>query len=109
MAAASNGDAEDMLTLEPDALEYIINNVIMPPKLPQDETYNPTNEMSLLKTIITQLHAFGELVGEPYKMAVESAKKSMNNLQLTHVISSGCTQIDERGLNGVLGTIFPPG
>lgn len=46
------------MDISPDALDFIINHIVLPPKLPQADDSNPKNELALIKFALDQAVAF---------------------------------------------------
>ncbi|KAI8631861.1 hypothetical protein F5Y19DRAFT_492813 [Xylariaceae sp. FL1651] len=82
MASVPGSDIE--MPLPSEALKYIINHVILPPKLPQEDDYTAQYELWLLLTIIHNLSAFKKIVSEQQAQIVDSAILSMELLRKIH-------------------------
>ncbi|KAF2866821.1 hypothetical protein BDV95DRAFT_611492 [Massariosphaeria phaeospora] len=77
--------AESQVSVE--AIAYLVNHVILPPKLPQADDYHPANEIVLIETIRQALQEFQDLTGSPQ---VASAIATISNL------------LKSRGVNGII-------
>jgi hypothetical protein len=64
---------------EPQTLQYVINNVFLPPKLPQEDDTTPMNEVGMLEILSGSLEEFRQYVDHD---AVDMAKKMVDELVL---------------------------
>jgi hypothetical protein len=78
-----------------DVASYLVHHVVLPPKLPQKDDYNPDHEQCLLDTVIHALQDVEDLVeGPELKALVTSAVGSVTNLYHSRDKYGGVSELE---------------
>lgn len=82
MSSTSSG--QSVYELSPDAAAYLINHVFLPPKLPQEDDYQPHLDIALLQSTISALSAFRDCVSNDRHASINAAIKMFLNMRKVH-------------------------
>ncbi|KAI0468184.1 hypothetical protein F4859DRAFT_517375 [Xylaria cf. heliscus] len=74
MAAAPYDDHGGQITPKPETMMYIMNHVMLPPQLPQEDDYNPKDEMCLLSHVIEAFKSFRDIFQSDQAGSTESTE-----------------------------------
>ncbi|KAI1323920.1 hypothetical protein F5Y16DRAFT_328019 [Xylariaceae sp. FL0255] len=100
----SEGSTQTLPTpvASPEAIAYIITQVVLPPRLPQEDTFHVKHEEYLLQTVIESLFAFAQLVDRKYTASIHCAGRSLQNLKKLHAFGTDKIYIDDKQFDQAL-------
>lgn len=87
------------------SFQYMLNHVILPPQLPQEDDYDAEHEAVLLDTVLDCLCDFKKYVGSEEVEITDLAIAMMTNLRDTQDTSRGVFSINEKELCKALKTL----
>ncbi|KAI0480855.1 hypothetical protein GGR56DRAFT_688190 [Xylariaceae sp. FL0804] len=103
MSSSSGSPLPTGLTLE--ELTYVVNHVVLPPRLPQGDDYSTRHEKALLCTVIGALASFKDHVGQEQAGVVASALVMMRGLQTATSFTGNSATIDHEGFLWAMGEL----
>ncbi|KAI1811621.1 hypothetical protein GGS20DRAFT_592862 [Poronia punctata] len=91
------------VTMLPEVMEYIINHVVLPPKLPQEDDYDRHHEDLMVLYLIGSFEAFRAVLEKdksiPFSpVLLDNATHMLNNLHAVHNSTASGIMIDKERL-----------
>ena len=88
------------------AIIYMIHHIFLPPKLPQEDDFDPQHEKILLNTVGDTLRTFKAAAGYGQRDIIESVSAMMENLKIVRDESGA---INEKKLGSTLRKLSQTG